>query len=109
MSEGGFVGGRGIAGPGDELLGDDEKVHGGLGPNVVNDDAALILMLDPGGNFPVDDALEDGLHGIILQEDAEEAEVSLSAPGRIIREMPAVSLASLKLMSNPIGTSSNLM
>jgi len=30
----------------------------------MNDDAALILMLDLGGNLPVDDALKDGFHGV---------------------------------------------
>jgi hypothetical protein len=66
-------------------------------------------MLDLGGNLPVDDALKDGFHGGILQEGAEQAENSLSAPGRIILDTPAMSLAALKLMSNPIGTSSSFI
>jgi hypothetical protein len=47
MAEGGFIGGRGIAGPGDELLWNDEQVDGRLRLDVVDDDAAIVLVLDP--------------------------------------------------------------
>ena len=59
-AERGFIGGGGLLGARDEALGDDEEVHGSLRVDVVDDDAAVVLVLDLRGNFPVDDALKKG-------------------------------------------------
>jgi len=75
MAEGGFIGGRGFIGSGYELFRDDEQVHGRLRLDVVDDDAALVLVFDLGGNLVIDDALEDGFHGEgFLQEVTEVTE-----------------------------------
>ena len=64
VSENGFVGRRGLADANDRLFGDDQEMDGGLGLNVADDDAVLVLMLDGRRNLAIDDALENGLgHG----------------------------------------------
>jgi hypothetical protein len=55
-----FVRRRRLAHPGYHLFRYNEKVDGRLGLDVVQDDAAVVLMLDLRGNLAVDDALEDG-------------------------------------------------
>lgn len=61
MTEDRLIGGGGIADPGDQLLRNDQQVHGRLGLDVMDDDAAFVLVLDAGGNFAVDDFLEKSL------------------------------------------------
>jgi hypothetical protein len=64
MAELGFVGWRGFADAGDECLWDDQEMDGRLGLDVVDDDAAVVLVLDLRGDFAVDDSLEEGFrHG----------------------------------------------
>ena len=63
VAEHGFIGGRGVTDAGDYVFRNDEQVNRGLGGDVVDDDAAVVLVLDLGGDFAVDDALEEGLHG----------------------------------------------
>jgi hypothetical protein len=64
VAELGLVGGRGFADAGDEFFGDDQEVDGSLRLDVVDDDAAVVLVLDLGGDFAVDDFLEEGFrHG----------------------------------------------
>jgi len=60
VAERGFIGSGGLLGARDEALGDDEQVYGGLRVDVVDDDAAVVLVLDLRGDFPVDDALKKG-------------------------------------------------
>lgn len=55
-----LVGGRGLAHAGNELFWNDQKMDRSLGLDVVQDDAEVVLVLDLGGDFAVDDALEDG-------------------------------------------------
>ena len=62
MAEDGFVGGRGCGETLNQLFGDDQQVHGGLRLDVVEDDAEVVFVFDLGGDFAVDDALEDGFH-----------------------------------------------
>lgn len=59
VAEHGLIGGNGGADSGDRLFRYDQQVNGRLGLDVVEDDAVLILVFDPGGNFPGDDAFED--------------------------------------------------
>jgi len=40
-------------------------VHGCLGLDVVDDDAAIVLVLNLGGNLAVDDPLEEGLGHLV--------------------------------------------
>lgn len=47
-----------------QFLGNNQKVHGRLWINVVNDDAELVLMFDLRRNFAVDDFLKKRLHGV---------------------------------------------
>jgi hypothetical protein len=61
VAEDGFVGGCGFADAGDDGFRDDEEVDGGGGGDVVDHDAAVVLVFDLGGDFAVDDALEEGL------------------------------------------------
>ena len=59
-----LVGGDGFANARNGLLRDDQQVNGSLGLDVVQDEAEVVLVFDLGGNFAVDDALEEGLrHG----------------------------------------------
>lgn len=62
VAELGFVGGRGFADAGYQFFGDNEEVDGGLGLDVVDDDAAVVLVFDLRGDFAVDDFLEEGFH-----------------------------------------------
>jgi hypothetical protein len=59
----GLVGGGGLADARDGFFGDDEQVDGRGGLDVVDDNAVLVLVLDAGGNFAGDNALEKGGHG----------------------------------------------
>jgi len=61
VAEQGFICGRGRADAGNGLLRDDQQVDGRLGSDVVEDDAAVVLVLDLGGDFAVDDFLEERL------------------------------------------------
>ena len=63
LAEHGLVGGGGFADAGDELLRDDEHVHRGLGINVVDGDAEIVLMREQGRDFAVNDFLEKSFHG----------------------------------------------
>lgn len=51
-------------------------MDGSLGLDIVEDDAEVVLVLDLGGDFAVDDALEDGFgHGRKLRlERVEDTE-----------------------------------
>jgi hypothetical protein len=49
----------GFADAGNQFLRHDEQMHGRLWLDVVEDDAVLVLVFDPGGDFTVDDFLED--------------------------------------------------
>lgn len=49
---------------GDGLLGDDQYVYGGLGIDVLEGEAEVVLEDNVGGDFAVDDLAEDGVaHG----------------------------------------------
>ena len=61
VAEDGLIGGSGVADARDHGLWNNEKMNGGFGGDVVDDDAAIVLVFDLGGNFAVDDALEKGL------------------------------------------------
>jgi hypothetical protein len=64
VTEDGLLVGGGVADAGDDGLGDDQQVDRGLGGDVVDDDATVVLVFDLGGDFAVDDSLEKGLrHG----------------------------------------------
>ena len=64
VSEERLVACGGFAHAGNEFFWNDQQVDGSLRLDVVQDDAEVVLMLDLGGDFTVDDALEDGLgHG----------------------------------------------
>lgn len=63
MTEQGFVARLGEAEPHDPSLGDDENVHRSLRIDVVNRDALVVLVLDPGRDFAGDDAFEEGRRG----------------------------------------------
>ena len=66
----GFVGGRGFTDARDKFFGDDQQVNRGLWLDVVNDDATVVLMLDFGGDFAVDDFLEEGFrHGCKIRRE----------------------------------------
>ena len=59
-----LIGGGGFADAGNKFFRDDEQVNRSLGLDVVQDDAEVVLVLDLGGDFAVDDTLEDGFrHG----------------------------------------------
>lgn len=52
---------------GDRFFGDHQKMHGGLGLDVVDDDVLFILVFDFGGNLSTDDFGEKGFgHGVKL-------------------------------------------
>ena len=55
--------GRSGADAGDDLFRDDEEVGGRLRRDVVEDDAEVVLVLDLGGDFSGDNALEKSGHG----------------------------------------------
>jgi len=57
-----FVGGRRFAYTRNYDFGDDEQVHRRLRIDVVDDDAAVVLVFDFRGDLAVDDTLEKGLH-----------------------------------------------
>jgi tetratricopeptide (TPR) repeat protein len=59
MAEERLVGGDGFAHAGNELFWNDQKMDRSLGLDVVQDDAEVVLVLDLGGDFTIDDALED--------------------------------------------------
>jgi hypothetical protein len=59
MADQRFVGSGGIADPRNLLFRDNQQMDRRLRLDVVNDDAAVVLMLDARGDFAVDDALED--------------------------------------------------
>ena len=61
VAEDGLVGVGGFADARDGFLRDDEQVDGCLRLDVVEDDAEGVLVLDRGGDFAVDDFLENGL------------------------------------------------
>ncbi len=63
VAEQGGVFGGGFADADDELLGDEQEMGGGLGGNVVDDDAFVVFVLDGGRDLAVDDFLEDCFHG----------------------------------------------
>lgn len=63
MAEEGGVFGGGFSDADEEFLGDEEKVGGGLGGDVVDDDALVVFVLDGRGDFAVDDSLEDCFFG----------------------------------------------
>lgn len=64
MAEHGLVGRLSFADPGDDTLGYDQQMNGRLRLNVMDDDAELVLVFDPSGDFAVDDFLEECLgHG----------------------------------------------
>ena len=64
-----LVGGGGFTHAGNEFFWNDQKMDRSLRLDVMQDDAEVVLVLDLGGNFAVDDALEDGFwHGENLQE-----------------------------------------
>ena len=64
VAEQGLVGGSGFADARDEFFRDDQQVNRGLRMEVVEDDAEVVLVLDLGGDFAVDVALENGFgHG----------------------------------------------
>jgi hypothetical protein len=71
-----LVGGGGFTHAGNEFFWNDQQVDGSLGLDVVKDDAELVLVLDLGGDFAVDDALEEGFwHGRKLRlERVEDTE-----------------------------------
>src|SRR5882757_5412917 len=60
MAEDGLVGGRGFLDAWDDFFRNDEQVDGRLRLDVVEDDAVLVLVFDLGGDFTVDNALENG-------------------------------------------------
>ena len=72
MAEQRFVAGRGFADARDQFLRNDQQVHGGLRLDVVEDDAVFVLVLDLGGDFAIDDFLEDRLGHGLLQEGTED-------------------------------------
>lgn len=64
MAEHGLVGRLSFADPGDDSLGNDQQMNGRLRLNVMDDDAELVLVFDPGRNFAINDFLEECLgHG----------------------------------------------
>lgn len=60
MAELGFVGGRGFADARNHFFRNDQQVHGSLRLDVVDDDAAVVLVLNLRGDLAVDDFLEEG-------------------------------------------------
>jgi hypothetical protein len=74
-----LVGGDGFANARNGLLRDDQQVNGSLGLDVVQDEAEVVLVFDLGGNFAVDDALEEGLRhgGEFTGENGGNGELSL--------------------------------
>lgn len=74
MTEDGLIVRRGFADAGNRLFRDDQKMNGSLGLDVVEDDAEVVLVLDLGGDFAVDDALEKGFRHGFLQGVTEETE-----------------------------------
>lgn len=71
-----LVGGDGFAHAGNELFWNDQKMDWSLGLDVMQNDAEVVLVLDLGGDFTTDDALEDGFwHGRKLRlERVEDTE-----------------------------------
>ena len=64
VAEEGLVFGCGFADARYQFFRDDQKVRGSLRLDIVENDAALVLVFDLGGNFAIDDFLEDGFgHG----------------------------------------------
>ena len=64
VTEDGFIGGGRLGDARNQFLGDDQQVDGGLRLDVVEDDAKVVFMFDLGGDLAVDDALEEGFHGV---------------------------------------------
>ena len=71
-----LVGGRGFTHAGNEFFWNDQQMDRCLRLDVMQNDAEVVLVLDLGGNFAVDDALEDGFwHGRRLRlESVEDTE-----------------------------------
>ena len=63
VSEEGTVFIVGFADAGDRLFGDDQNVDRSLRLNIVNHNALVILVLDIGGNLPINYFLKQGFHG----------------------------------------------
>lgn len=61
VAEDGLLVGGGVADAGDDGFRDDQEVDWSLGCDVMDDDAAIVLVFDLRGDFTVDDALEEGL------------------------------------------------
>ena len=59
MAELGFVVGGGFTDAWNKFFRDDQQMNGRLRLDVVDDDAAVVLVLDLGGDFAVDDFLEE--------------------------------------------------
>ena len=59
MAKDALIGVGGIAHARYQFFGDDQKVDGRLRIDVVEHDAVLVLVLDLGGDFAIDDFLED--------------------------------------------------
>lgn len=62
VSQHGLVVWSGFADAGDHGFRDDEEVDRCGGGDVVDDDAAIILVLDAGGNVAGDDAFKESVH-----------------------------------------------
>ena len=71
-----LVVGRGFTHAGNEFFWNDQQLDRSLRLDVMQNDAEVVLVLDLGGNFAVDDALEDGFwHGRRLRlESVEDTE-----------------------------------
>lgn len=81
VAEQGVVRGSRLAKPRDDLLRDDQEVHGSLRTDVMDRDAAIVLVLDFGRDFPVDDALEERLgHG---SKKRKPAGLTAAGPGSL--------------------------
>lgn len=76
VAEEGLVGESGFADARDKFFRNDQQVNRCLGMHVVKGNAEVILVLELGGDFAVDDALEDGFghKGRLLTEDTEDTE-----------------------------------
>lgn len=64
MSKDGFIARGSLRQTRDQLFRHDQQVHGRLRLDVMKDDTLVVLVFDPGGDFAIDDFLENGFgHG----------------------------------------------
>lgn len=87
-----LVGGVGGGDAWDQLFRHDEEMHRRLWVDVVEDDAVFVLVFDPGRDFTIDDAFENGLrHDVQMNRKLARKQKILSAKRSSCRQWRFIS------------------